>query len=448
MYRWYHWLSALFLLSAIDAFGFIDRLIYGNWAEKTGDTVTTTIRLLLILQSLTLFGYSYFKNRDARRGRSVGTNLALLTVGFLFVTSFWSTDARATIMAANVYLFILVGAIGIARILDPDRYMHLLSCACFLTAIGSLLLIIVSPGTAFMQGGYNDSVPDFIGIFPSKNVLGFTMAAGALACLHGIRVARRPPLYKIVMVLVFAGMTVAAKATGALLATLSFCGISAFFTLWQKGKTGRLVGILLAIGIAPILIVMMVAPDSILELIGKDPTLTGRTEIWAFVINDIWMKPLFGWGYFGFWHLTNPAAREVSDAVGWVVPEAHNGLLELLLNVGIVGTALFFWLFIRNISLAFRCLGTPAKALAVSAIMCYVGLLMRGVSEAILLAATEPYTPIFFVTGLMCEQAIWVTKRRRFQAQRPQYPAGRLRSTGHWTTRSAGNFAGPTHGRV
>jgi O-antigen ligase len=444
MYRWYHWLSALFLLSAIDAFGFIDRVMYGNWAGKTGDTITSTIRFLLILQSLTLFGYSYFRNRDARRGRSVGTNLALLTVGFLFVTSFWSMDARATMTAATVYLCVLLGAIGIARILDPERYMHLLCCACFLTAIESLLLAIVSPGTAFMEG----AVPDFIGIFPSKNVLGYTMAAGALACLHGIRVARRPPLYKIVMLLVFAGMTVAAKATGALLATLSFCGISVFFTLWQKGKVGRLVGILLAIGIAPVVIVMIVAPDAGLELIGKDPTLTGRTEIWAFVINDIWMKPLFGWGYFGFWHGNNPAAREISDAVNWTVPEAHNGLLELLLTVGIVGTALFFWLFIRNISLAFRCLGTPAKALAVSAIMCYVGLLMRGVSEAILLAATEPYTPIFFVTGLMCEQAVWVTKRRRFQAQRPQYPGGRLRNTGLLTTRSAGNFAGPTHGRV
>ena len=444
MYRWYHWLSALFLLSAIDAFGFIDRVMYGNWAGKTGDTITSTIRFLLILQSLTLFGYSYFRNRDARRGRSVGTNLALLTVGFLFVTSFWSMDARATLTAATVYLCVLLGAIGIARILDPERFMHLLSCACFLTAIESLLLAIVSPGTAFMEG----AVPDFIGIFPSKNVLGYTMAAGALACLHGIRVARRPPLYKIVMLLVFAGMTVAAKATGALLATLSFCGISVFFTLWQKGKVGRLVGILLAIGIAPVVIVMIVAPDWILELIGKDPTLTGRTEIWAFVTNDIWMKPLFGWGYFGFWHGNNPAAREISDAVRWTVPEAHNGLLELLLNLGIVGTALFFGLFIRNLSLAFRCLGTPAKALAVSAIMCYVGLLMRGVSEAILLAATEPYTPIFFVTGLMCEQAVWVTKRRRFQAQRPQYPGGRLRNTGLLTTRSAGNFAGPTHGRV
>jgi exopolysaccharide production protein ExoQ len=442
MYRWYHWLSALFLLSAIDAFGFIDRVMYGfAWANKTGDTITTTVRLFLILEALTLFNYSYLTNRNGPRGLSVGCNLALFTVGFLFVTSFWSMDAAATYTAATVYLFIVLGAIGIARILDPERFMHLLSCACFLTAIGSLLLAIVSPGNAFVFG-YDALVPDFIGIFPHKNVLGQTMAVGALACLHGIRVARRPPLYKIVMLLVFTGMTVAAKSTSALLVILSFCGISAFFMLWQKGGAARGVAILLAIGIAPVLIAIIVAPDPILELIGKDPTLTGRTEIWAFVTNDIWMKPLFGWGYFGFWHFNNPAAREISDAVHWTVPEAHNGLLELLLDLGFVGTALFFWLFIRNLSLAFRCLGTPAKALAVSAIICCVGLLMHGVSETVLLAATEPLTPIFFVTGLMCERAVWITKRRRFQAQRPQYAGGHSRTTGLLATRSAGNFAG------
>ncbi len=103
--------------------------------------------------------------------------------------------------------------------------------------------------------------PDFIGIFPHKNFLGQTMAVGVLACLHGIRVARRAPLDKIVMLLVLAGMTVAAKSTAALLVMLSFLGISAFFALWQKRGAARFIGVLLAIGMASLLIFMIVAPD-------------------------------------------------------------------------------------------------------------------------------------------------------------------------------------------
>ena len=86
----------------------------------------------------------------------------------------------------------------------------------------------------------------------------------------------------------------------------------------------------------PALIVVVAAPNTFLELIGKDPTLTGRTEIWAYVIPDIWMKPWLGWGYFGFWQLTNPVAFKISNAMHWVVSQAHNGLLEFLLNVGVL----------------------------------------------------------------------------------------------------------------
>ena len=132
------------------------------------------------------------------------------------------------------------------------------------------------------------------------------MATGALATLHGIRVARRRYLGKLCMLFVFLGMAYASKSTGALMAALLFCGISGFDSLWRKGGAARLTGVILAVFLAPVLIVAVVAPDTLLELIGKDPTLTGRTEIWAYVIQDIWMKPLLGWGYYVFWQQTNP----------------------------------------------------------------------------------------------------------------------------------------------
>ncbi len=161
------------------------------------------------------------------------------------------------------------------------------------------------------------------------------------------------------------------------------------------------------------LIVAVVAPDTFLELIGKDPTLTGRTEIWAYVIQDIWMKPFLGWGYFVFWQPTNPSAVEISDAVHWVVPNAHNGLLEFLLDVGVLGTALFAFILIRIIVLAVRCLRTPKRALAISTISCCAGILLIGVSETVLLTSTQSSTSVMFITGLMCERALYVAKGRR-----------------------------------
>ena len=76
---------------------------------------------------------------------------------------------------------------------------------------------------------------------------------------------------------------------------------------------------------------------------------------------------------------------EISNAVQWVVPNSHNGLLECLLEIGVLGTALFMFILIRTIVLAIRCLHTPERALAISTISCCGGILLIGVSETVLL---------------------------------------------------------------
>jgi O-antigen ligase len=197
------------------------------------------------------------------------------------------------------------------------------------------------------------------------------------------------------------------------MAALLFCGISGFVSLWRKGGTARTTGVILAVVLAPVLVVAVAAPDTFLEMIGKDPTLTGRTEIWAYVIQDISMKPWLGWGYYVFWLQTNPYSVEISDVVHWTVPNAHNGLLEFLLDVGVFGTALFAFILIRTIVLAVRCLRTPERALAISTISCCVGILLIGVSESVLLTSTQSWTPVLFITGLLCERALYVAKGLR-----------------------------------
>jgi exopolysaccharide production protein ExoQ len=409
MSRWYYWVSGFFLLDTVGAFGFVDQMLYGNWNGKAGDHITQALNLLLIATSLILLGASL---RRGKTGFAAGSLLAISAVGFLCLSALWSLDPHTTVRVAIVYLFVILGVIGIAGAMDADEYMRLLSWCCFLSAIGSLLLAIAAPRAAFVVGNYEGDL-NFNGIFSHKNVLGQVMATGALATLHGIRVARRRYLGKVCMLFVLVGMAYASKSTAALLAALLFCGISGFDSLWRKGGAARLSGVILAVFLSPLIIVAMIAPDTLLELIGKDPTLTGRTEIWTYVITDIWMKPWLGWGYFSFWQLTNPAALEISNTVHWVVPHAHNGLLESLLEIGVIGTALFAFILIRIIVLAARCLDTPERALAISTLSCCAGILLVGVSEPVLIVSIQAFTPVVFITGLMCERAVQAGKRVR-----------------------------------
>jgi O-antigen ligase len=420
MSRWYYWVSGFFMLDAMQAFGFIDTLVYPPWDGKPGDKITQTLNLLLILASLALFG------RSLRPGRGVrlGAVLALATIAFLFLTALWSMDPATTVREAVVYLFVVIGAIGIAGTWGADEFMDLLGLTCFLSAVASLVLAVVSPTTAFLADQTN-----FQGIFAHKNVLGQVMATGALASLHAIRAGGRQRARNIFMLLVFAGMAFASKSTTSLMTLLAFCGADGIITLYRRGGAARILGVVLAIALVPILLLGAADPDQVLELIGKDPTLTGRTEIWGYVNGDISLKPLLGWGYFAFWIASNPAAVAIGDAVHWVVPEAHNGLLEMLVNIGMVGTAIFAFLLVRNVVLAFRCLHTPAKDLAISTLLCCGGILLVGISETVLLAPTQSSTPIFFITGLMCEQALWAAKRQRYRIGPRDYPRVPLASS-------------------
>jgi O-antigen ligase len=72
--------------------------------------------------------------------------------------------------------------------------------------------------------------------------------------------------------------------------------------------------------------------------VGKDPTLTDRTKIWAFVLS-MHTNPLLGTGYESFW--LGPRLEWIWQEAGLGgLTEAHNGYLEVFLNLGIIGLLL------------------------------------------------------------------------------------------------------------
>jgi exopolysaccharide production protein ExoQ len=77
--------------------------------------------------------------------------------------------------------------------------------------------------------------------------------------------------------------------------------------------------------------------------LGRNETLTGRTDIWASLLPTVMRNPIFGTGFGGFW--TSTSIAEVG------VNEAHNGYLGVCLGLGVVGlllTVFFLLSFCRN----------------------------------------------------------------------------------------------------
>jgi O-antigen ligase len=111
---------------------------------------------------------------------------------------------------------------------------------------------------------------------------------------------------------------------------------------------------------------------------GRDPTFTTRTEIWTILLN-MHTNPLLGTGYESFW-LGSRLLAVWRSSVG-AINEAHNGYLEIYLNLGIIGLLLLVAFLIASYRTICRRL-KPFSALASLTLAMWTTLIFYNVTEA------------------------------------------------------------------
>jgi exopolysaccharide production protein ExoQ len=79
-----------------------------------------------------------------------------------------------------------------------------------------------------------------------------------------------------------------------------------------------------------------VSPDT-LATMGRNPTLTDRTEVWGWLFSLV-QNPLIGTGFDSFW--LGPRLQKMWSIYWWHPNEAHNGYIEIYLNLGWIGIML------------------------------------------------------------------------------------------------------------
>jgi O-antigen ligase len=394
--------AAFFLAQTIGSFSILDRVVYGEWDYKTTDKLNQSLNLMVILAGFTLFWTGF---RSVRRIEKGGWLVIALAV-FLSLSALWSIDPLTSARRGILYLLWATGAIGLANSFKGDEFLRIFGYVCLLAALVSVGLLAVSPSTVLMGDGA------LRGVFTHKSVMGQAMATGALLSLYRIRVDDGSKVPGIMMLLLFIGVTVAAHSMTSLLAIAAFCGAESVIALIRRRGVARLAGIGLVVVLVPGLLIGSVFPDQILEMLGKDPSLTGRSDLWGYVVQAIAQRPILGWGLMAFWTSNNPIAVGISTTLGWIVPQAHNGLLEMLLDIGVVGTMFFAGLMTRNIIIAIRCLNTAAREMAITLMMSCAGILLVGVTESVLIDPAEPAANILFVTGFVCERTLRLTRKQ------------------------------------
>jgi exopolysaccharide production protein ExoQ len=99
------------------------------------------------------------------------------------------------------------------------------------------------------------------------------------------------------------------------------------------------------------------AATQILQLLGKESTLSGRVPLWTGVLTAIFKRPLLGYGYDAFWHQgLQGEVLNIFAVTHFEIFQAQNGFLEVWLELGVVGLALMLWTLVQAAQDATACL--------------------------------------------------------------------------------------------
>jgi O-antigen ligase len=145
--------------------------------------------------------------------------------------------------------------------------------------------------------------------------------------------------------------------------------------------------------------------------VGRDATLTGRTDIWNLALS-LGRNPLIGAGFESFW--LGPRLEKIWS-VYWFHPnQAHNGYVEIFLNLGWIGLGILGLIIatgFRRIVSALR-RGEPAANLRLAFFIC--GLIYNCTEAAFKML--HPVTIFFFlaVIGFRAKSASAPTREAEY----------------------------------
>jgi O-antigen ligase len=105
---------------------------------------------------------------------------------------------------------------------------------------------------------------------------------------------------------------------------------------------------LTALAAAGAVTLAIVFRETLLDLVGRSDDLTGRLDIWAAVIGLIEQKPVLGWGWVSYWAPWVEPFNNLVIINGVTYLQAHNAWLDVVLQLGVVGIAVFTILIVTT----------------------------------------------------------------------------------------------------
>ncbi len=263
----------------------------------------------------------------------------LLPVLVAALSPLWSLDTQLSLRSALALEASTAFGLWLALRFDLAEQHYLVSLILAVIVVGSALLALLAPGVGVMPAVHPGA---WKGLLFHKNALARVLALAVLAC--GLLVLAQPRARA------WAG-SVAAIALAMFVPTRSVGGVAALAlaaapvglaaALRRLAPPARRRALLhCAVACCVLTAIAIAIAPTWLAWFGRDITLTRRTEIWALVFPAIAEQPWLGHGAGAFWHVA-PTSREITRILHFDPGSAHNGFLDVALDLGVVGLVAF-----------------------------------------------------------------------------------------------------------
>ena len=264
----------------------------------------------------------------------------LIFVGLAAASFAWSAAPDETFAKSIAFIGTTLFGIYMAGRYSRDEQLKLLAWAFGGIICLSFLYAILLPKYGIMGGTHTG---DWRGIYTHKNTLGKLMVLSIGVFLLRSLQRHSSRFWSLLGLTASILLICLSTSKGAVINASAVIGVIIGCLALRRWRISFLVPF--CIGLVTFLIgsglLIFQNLAAIAGLLNKDVTLTGRTEIWALTFEKFGERPWFGYGYYGFWQGLDSEAGDIWRIYGWETPNAHNGFLDIAIQLGFIGLALF-----------------------------------------------------------------------------------------------------------
>jgi O-antigen ligase len=318
---------------------------YGNDTSTPGESDPAN---LFAMVAVLVFSLLMLLVHLRRMGPGIAAAwLPWLLVLIAFASAVWSVTPDITARRAANFTGTTLFGVYLAARWRPSELARLIVGAGLIMALSSIGLLVASPGKAIMVGGGVDG--SLRGAFSHKNMLGWMSGLVLIACAWTIGRGRRRKLAFLTLLLT-APLWLAARsmtAVGAVVVTALVCMA---VTGLRSGPRARIIwGYLMLVGGTLSLFVLTFGGPALFKALGRDASFTGRAPVWELLFKAIGQSPVVGYGFQSFWQPELGWSQRIESDVGWAVPTAHNGWIDVWLALGLIGLVPVALLVLTNL---------------------------------------------------------------------------------------------------